>query len=79
MDKWKYEVGDIISMGKTSRIIITGKREEECHGGTQKFYIVYQIVESYIAGVGVTSSPLVLPDIVVEQMVQLAEELKKEE
>ena len=78
MGEWKYKVGDVIFMGKPSRIVVTGRREEDCEGGNQRFYMIYQIVESYTGGVGVTTSSLVLPAVVLEEMDNMAKEGKKE-
>ena len=73
--EWKYKIGDVILLGQNNRIVITGRREEECSGGMQRSYLFYQIMDS-LYGIGVTTQPLVMPDIVLEELDKTAKELK---
>ena len=74
--EWKYKIGDVILLGRNNKIIITGRKEEECSGGIQRMYLYYQIVDS-LYGLGPTTQVLAVPDIVLEELDKTAKEYIK--
>lgn len=74
--EWKYKVGDTIKSGDRCIFVVTGRREEECLGGTQRFYIGHHILES-LGNIGFTEKGNIVPDIVLEEMEKFANREKR--
>lgn len=67
MKEWKYEVGDILINPKAkTKIIITGKKTEECCAGEQRFYYFYQIGESEY-NPGITTQAICIAELPFEE------------
>ena len=73
---WKFEIGNVIPTGGKNRIVVTGRREDQCQGGVQRFYLAHHVLESFTQGIGTTAA-VVIPDIVLEEIDKMAKEKKQ--
>ena len=69
---WKYAIGEVLEMGRYNIMIITATREDRCVGGVQRFYTVQHILKSSLSGIGVTNPPMLIQDMVLDEMVKMA-------